>query len=103
MTFERFFLDHGPSYWWAKGALLTRAQSSPKLPLRVYLDSGAPNGACDDGDNCDVTDQMAQIMTSKGYDVVRVKVDGAEHDWQYWRARLAGMLTHFRDKQTVCD
>lgn len=85
------------SYFWDDNAMITRVESSPKIPVRFYLDSGCPD------DNCDVTDEMASVMTTKGYDLVRVKVNGAQHDWSYWRDRLPGMLTHFRDKQTVCD
>lgn len=85
------------SYFWADGAMLTRVESTPKIAVRFYLDSGCPD------DNCDVTDEMDAIMTAKGYDHVRIKEDGAEHDWSYWRDRLGGMLTHFRDQQTVCD
>lgn len=90
------------SYFWENEAMITRVQSSPKIATRFYLDSGDPGGTCT-GDNCAVTDEMEQAMKAKGYDVVRVKAAGALHEWSYWRARFAGMLTHFRDKQTACD
>lgn len=85
------------SYFWNDDAMLKRVESTPKIDVRFYLDSGCP------GDNCVVTDEMDEIMTTKGYDHVRIKEDGAKHEWSFWNARLAGMLTHFRDKQTVCD
>lgn len=85
------------SYFWADEAMITRAESEAKKPLRIYLDSGCPD------DNCDVTDRLAGVLAAKGYDHVRIKEQGAEHDWSYWRDRLPGMLTHFRDGQTACD
>jgi hypothetical protein len=77
--------------------MITRVSSSPKKPLRFYLDSGCPQ------DNCEVTDQLAQVLEAKGYEHVRIKQDGATHDWSFWRDRLGGLLTHFRDGQTACD
>jgi enterochelin esterase family protein len=85
------------SYFWDGDAMLTRVESTAKIDVRFYLDSGCPN------DNCAVTDEMDAIMTTKGYDHVRIKDDGAQHDWSFWNERLPGMLTHFRDGQTVCD
>ena len=77
--------------------MIVRAESDPKKALRVYLDSGCPD------DNCVVTDEMASVLANKGYDHVRIKQQGAAHEWSFWRDRLAGMLTHFRDGQTTCD
>jgi enterochelin esterase family protein len=91
------------SYFWADDALVDRASTSPVIPTRFYLDSGEPGGACGEEDNCAITDEMAATLTSKGYEVERVKVPNAEHDWPYWRARLPGMLTSFRDGHTACD
>jgi enterochelin esterase family protein len=91
------------SFFWDNDALVTRAQNDPKIPVRFYLDSGAPNGQCGDPDNCAITDQMQQVMLQKGYDVVRVKANNADHDWSYWHDRLGGMLTQFRDGHTACD
>jgi enterochelin esterase family protein len=91
------------SFFWQSNAMISEAQSAPAIPTRFYLDSGEPNGQCGDDDNCAVVDQMEQTLQSKGYDVERVKVPNAEHDWPYWKARLPGMLTHFRQSQTVCD
>jgi iron(III)-enterobactin esterase len=91
------------SYFWENDALVTRVETSAKIPVRFYLDSGAPNGVCDGGDNCAITDEMEQVMKTKGYDVLRVKAMNAAHDWPFWRDRFAGMLTHFRDKQIACD
>jgi enterochelin esterase-like enzyme len=85
------------SYFWANSAMIARAWNDPRKPLRLYLDSGCPN------DNCEVTDQMAGVLAQKGYDFVRIRRDGAAHDWGFWRDRLAGMLVHFRDGQTACD
>ncbi len=85
------------SYFWGDEGLITRASSSPKVATRFYLDSGCPD------DNCDVTDKMEGVMKQKGYDVLRVKAQGAEHEWSAWNARLAGMLTHFREAVTACD
>ena len=77
--------------------MISRVESAPKKPLRIYLDSGCPD------DNCDVTDQLASILASKGYEHVRIKQAGAPHEWSFWRDRLPGMLTHFRDGQAACD
>ncbi len=90
------------SYWWNGNALITRAQTtSPKLPVRFYLDSTdkAP-------DNTGDVDAMAAALLAKGYDHVRVKVPVATpnpHDWLFFKTRAAGMLTHFRDNQNACD
>lgn len=85
------------SYFWENDAMIARAASTPKIPVRFYLDSGCPN------DNCVVTDAMHATLQQKGYDVVRIKEDGAAHAWSYWNGRLGGLLTHFREGQTVCD
>ncbi|MCW5810606.1 MAG: hydrolase [Labilithrix sp.] len=85
------------SYFWADDAMIRRARELPARPLRVYLDSGCPD------DNCAPTDRLASVLRDKGYDFVRVREDGGRHDWAFWRDRLAGMLTHFRDGQTTCD
>lgn len=85
------------SFFWGDDALIQRASSTPKLPTRFYLDSGCPE------DNCDVTNQMAAVMQDKGYDVLRVTAPGAAHEWSAWNARLAGMLTHFREGVTACE
>ena len=86
-----------PSYWWKDSALIARASESTKIPVRFYLDSGCPV------DNCEATDQMAAVFVQKGYEHVRIKEAGAAHDWSFWRGRLAGMLTHFRENRTDCD
>jgi enterochelin esterase family protein len=91
------------SFFWENDALVTRAQTTTKIPVRFYLDSGVPGGVCDASDNCAVTDEMEQVMKTKGYDVTRVKQMNAEHDWQFWQQRFAGMMTTFRDQQTACD
>lgn len=85
------------SYFWADNAMITRVSAEPARPLRLYLDSGCPN------DNCVVTDEMSAALTAKGYDHVRVTDQGAAHDWRFWRVRLPGLLTHFREGQTSCD
>jgi hypothetical protein len=43
------------------------------------------------------------VLSAKGYDYVRIRENGGQHDWSYWRGRLRGMLTHFRDGQSACD
>lgn len=85
------------SYFWADNAMITRAGQDPKTPARFYLDSGCPD------DNCEVTNLMETTLKSKSYDVKRVTEANAEHDWAFWNGRMTGMLTHFRDGQTVCD
>jgi enterochelin esterase family protein len=91
------------SYFWQNDAMIAQAASAAPIPTRFYLDSGEPNGTCAVDDNCAVVDQMQQTLETKGYDVERIKVPNAQHDWPYWKARLPGMLTHFRASQTVCD
>ncbi len=85
------------SLFWQNDAMIRRAAASPRIDVRFYLDSGCPD------DNCAVTDEMHEVLRRKGYDVVRVKEDGAEHDWRYWRGRLGGLLSHFRADQTACE
>ena len=85
------------SYFWADNAMITRAGQDPKTPARFYLDSGCPN------DNCEVTNLMETTLKSKGYDVKRITEANGQHDWAFWNRRMTGMLTHFRDGQTVCD
>lgn len=85
------------SYFWENDAMIERAGRDPKTPARFYLDSGCPD------DNCVVTDRMETTLRGKGYDVVRIKEQNAQHDWAFWRGRMAGMLTHFREGQTACD
>jgi enterochelin esterase family protein len=91
------------SYFWQDDTMIAQAASAARIPTRFYLDSGEPNGTCAVDDNCAVVDPMQQTLETKGYDVERIKVPNAQHDWPYWKARLPGMLTHFRASQTVCD
>jgi enterochelin esterase family protein len=85
------------SFFWDNNALIARVQNEAVRPVRFYLDSGEPN------DNFVVTNEFAAALQQRGYDYVRITEDDGEHDWPYWRGRFAGMLTHFRDKQSVCD
>lgn len=89
------------SFFWADDAMIARASALPHEPVRVYLDSGC--NADPESDNCGPTDQLASVLSSKGYDFVRIREDGGQHDWSYWRGRLRGMLTHFRADQPACD
>jgi enterochelin esterase-like enzyme len=97
-----------PSLWWSSNAMITRtAVTSPKIPVRFYLDSTA---TCTNGgpnvDNCDAVDAMATQLAAKGYDYLRVKtVEAAPepHDWPYFKVRAAQMLTHFRENQNACN
>ncbi len=84
------------SFFWDDEGLVTRARTEPKLSTRFYLDSGCP------ADNCEVTGTMATALRERGYEVARVTVDGAGHEWSAWRARLPGMLTHFREGHRSC-
>src|SRR6185295_17824918 len=85
------------SFFWDDNALIDRVDTESVRPVRFYLDSGSPD------DNYDVTNEFAAALQRRGYDYVRITQQDAAHDWPYWRARFAGLLTHFRDKQTVCD
>lgn len=85
------------SFFWGSNAMITRVQNETVRPVRFYLDSGEP------ADNFEVTNQLASALSQRGYDHVRVTEPGGQHEWGYWRRRFAGMLTHFRDKQTTCD
>lgn len=84
------------SFFWDNEGLVARARTEPRLSTRFYLDSGCP------ADNCEVTGSMATAMRDRGYDVKRVTVDGAGHEWSAWHARLPGMLTHFREGRRGC-
>ena len=46
--------------------------------------------------------EVARIFGFSEADFVRIREDGGQHDWPYWRGRLPGMLTHFRAGQTAC-
>jgi enterochelin esterase-like enzyme len=83
------------SFFWKDNELISRVQTSPKVPARFYLDSGE--------DNADVVDLMASAMAAKAYDYVRVKEPGAQHRWSSWHGRFGGMLTSFREGKTDCD
>ncbi|HSO36399.1 MAG TPA: alpha/beta hydrolase-fold protein [Labilithrix sp.] len=90
------------SYWWSGSALVTRAAStSPRIAVRFYLDSTDKAA-----DNAFDVDAMATALSGKGYSYVRIKTPVAAadpHDWPFFKARAAGMLTHFRDNQIACD
>jgi enterochelin esterase-like enzyme len=83
------------SFFWKQSELVTRVQTSPKVPARFYLDSGE--------DNAEDVDRMASAMAARAYDYVRIKEAGAQHEWSYWHGRFGGMLTHFREGKTDCD
>lgn len=61
-------------------------RSKRKRPVKIYLDSGWP------GDNFSVTQAMAHLLISKGYnlgsDVHYVAVPQASHDEVAWASRL---------------
>ncbi len=83
-----------PSVWWDDRVLLDEvAQSSPPLPLRVYVDSG-DSGPSNDG----VTDTaaLASAYRTLGYvDGVTLRSvvqAGATHTESAWASRLPGAL-----------
>jgi len=79
------------SYFWNNDALITRASQDPTVALHFYLDTGCP----DENDNCSVVEAMNQALSQKGYGVVYVESNGAQHDWPFWAARLPKLLTSF--------
>ena len=90
------------SYWWSGNALITRAQSTAKIPVRFYLDSTCPN------DNCGDVSSFASALQGKGYDYTRVTnnmpVQPTDpHDWANFKTRAPQLLTHFRSGITACN
>jgi iron(III)-enterobactin esterase len=79
------------SFFWDNNAMIARIESGPTKALKFYLDAGDPNGTCD-GDNCEVTRQMKQVLDGRGYVSRHVEQLGAVHDWFYWGERLPGAL-----------
>jgi len=85
------------SFFWNNEALVTHAQTTPKIPVRFYLDHGCPD------DNCISNRDMNLALVAKSYDVMHVEDPGAQHDWSFWKARLPRLLGDFRSGQTACD
>ena len=82
------------SFFWDNESLVTRAQQTPKISARFYLDHGCPD------DNCDSNRDMNAALVSQGYDVLHVEDPGAQHDWSFWKARLPQLLHDFAIKAT---
>ena len=77
------------SFFWDNESLVLRAQQTPKIPVRFYLDHGCPN------DNCDSNRDMNAALAAKNYDVMHVEDPGAQHDWSFWKNRLPKLLHDF--------
>ena len=92
-----------PSLFWDDDAMIARASQDPVVAVRFYLDNGIPGGTCGQDDNCDVTRQMDAALVAKAYAVDHVEVNGAVHDWPYWRARFPQLLAYFRKGKVGCQ
>lgn len=84
------------SFFWQDNAMVKRAGEDPVLPLRFYIDHGAPS------DNGEVSQLMVNALVGKGYAVRHVQDETASHDWYFWQQRLPGLLSYFREGQPKC-
>lgn len=85
------------SYFWENDAMIQMVASSPRKPIRWYLDHGCPD------DNCDENRALAAELTQKGYPLRHVEEQGGLHQWPYWQGRLPGLLLYFREGLQGCE
>ncbi|XXF78993.1 alpha/beta hydrolase-fold protein [Myxococcaceae bacterium GXIMD 01537] len=87
-------------------AMVERAKRDPKVPVRFYVDHGAPdNGVCvsdNGGDDCQSNLLFRDALQSRGYDFAHVVEAGGKHDWPYWKKRLPKLLCFFRHSKSAC-
>ncbi len=79
------------SFFWADNAMLSRIEAEGCFDADFYLDSGSPN------DNFVVTQQMRDLLDSKGCRYRYVLDEGGTHEWWKWNERLPGVLDHFAE------
>ena len=80
-----------PSYWWNNDAVIHLAETTPRKPVRFYIDTGTIRDAEEKAH------RMSQVLESKGYRVMYGEYPEG-HNWVNWRARLATLLTYFWGK-----
>ncbi|HEX5042447.1 MAG TPA: alpha/beta hydrolase-fold protein [Candidatus Polarisedimenticolaceae bacterium] len=88
-----------PAFWFAHGALLDFVRHTPKVPARIYLDTGTremPRIRFWRTSRRSSASEMAAILRHKGYvegtDLRYVVEKEGEHNEGAWRRRLPGAL-----------
>jgi predicted alpha/beta superfamily hydrolase len=94
-----------PALWFAGGAIHGFVASSPRVPGRVYLDTGTGEGRTErdrrrlrreGGDRLGPVARMHALLLEKGWadgvDLLYVEEPGGEHHEEAWRRRLPGAL-----------
>ena len=73
-----------------RGWLIRKFVTSPKQPIRFYLDAGRfeTHGP---GDLLNENRRMRDVLESKGYQVTYAEFSGG-HDYQVWRGTIADGL-----------
>lgn len=89
-------------------AMVQRASTGPVVPLRFYVDHGAPSNnesdcrAADDWDDCQSNALFVDALQQRGYTYAHFVEVGGQHDWVYWKKRLPKLLCFFRNDKGVC-
>lgn len=93
-------LSQSGSYWWTKPGdeehewLTRQFVTSPKLPVRFYLDVGLWEGGVDKPHaptQVAANRHLRDVLRAKGYDVTYAEFSG-NHDYFYWRGTFADGL-----------
>ncbi|MBI5171235.1 MAG: hypothetical protein HZA61_17240 [Candidatus Eisenbacteria bacterium] len=90
-----------PAVWWADTAIVARARSMPKKPLRVWVDIGtAESTAPSTGvrvwlENArQLRDALIARGLREGQDLHYEEVEGAAHNEAAWAARVGRILEY---------
>jgi len=79
---------HSPAFWASKDAIFNNYETSPKLPLKIYMSTGTINDTQADAE------RMKSILDAKGYEI-KYKEVNESHSWGNWRALIDESLEYF--------
>lgn len=85
---DKFRLIGGQSssLFWNNEDMIDRFENQPLIQARIYLDSGSPQ------DNSGVTQAMADVLETRGYDYLHIEEMGGQHEWPFWAGRFDELL-----------
>jgi enterochelin esterase-like enzyme len=81
-----------PSYWLKNEAMIELIAASPRVPVKLYVDTGTIRDAQTQ------TRKMKAVLKQKGYEFTYAEYPES-HNWVNWRARVPDILSYFWGKE----
>ncbi|MDX1931297.1 MAG: alpha/beta hydrolase-fold protein [Capsulimonadales bacterium] len=81
-----------PSVWWADRAILSAVRTTPRTPLKIWLDIGTAEGENALPDARLLRDALRERGWQTGVDLQYLEAEGAKHNEEAWAARVEPML-----------